>query len=104
MQENFIKACGGIPGMGRRAKKKGPKESTYEITKELEKVYKKVNTTTASTGTYDVKITTGLRKGATAMPSATATSKASPTATPKGTVTPSPTPKSPTPTASATPQ
>lgn len=35
MQENFIKACGGIPGMGRRAKKKAPKESTYEATKEL---------------------------------------------------------------------
>jgi len=33
-----------------------------EITKELEKVYRKVNSTTASTGTYDVKITTGLRK------------------------------------------
>jgi len=33
IQENFIRASGGMPGMGRRTKGKKPKESTYEITK-----------------------------------------------------------------------
>ena len=65
-----------------------------EITAQLEKVYKSVKTSTSSSSTVDVKIITGLRKGATPKASDTATSKASPTATPKATSTATPTPTS----------
>lgn len=68
-----------------------------EISKKLEDVYKKVEVKTSSTQKTDVLIVTGLRKGATAKPSPTATPKASPTASPKPSGSPSPSP-SPTPT------
>ena len=61
-----------------------------EITKKLEDVYKKVEVKTSSTQKTDVLIVTGLRKGATAKPSPTATPKptSSPTASPSATPTP----------------
>ncbi len=58
-----------------------------EITTQLEKIYKNVETTTSSTSSVDIKIITGLRKGATPKASSTATPKTSPTATPKVTST-----------------
>jgi hypothetical protein len=67
-----------------------------EITKKLKEIYKEVETKTSSTSSIDVLIVTGLRKGATAKPAATATSKA--TTTPKATATSSAV-SSPTPTA-----
>jgi len=63
-----------------------------ELTKELEKVYQDVNTTKSSSLTVDVKIITGLRKGATAKPAATTAGSASPTATSKASATPTSTP------------
>ena len=65
-----------------------------EITKKLEEVYKDVDVKTSSTQSVDVLIVTGLRKGATAKPSPTATPKptSSPTASPSATPTPTPTP------------
>jgi hypothetical protein len=66
-----------------------------EITKKLKELYKEVEVKTSSTSTIDVLIVTGLRKGATAKPSATPTPKASATpstgasATPTATATPS---------------
>jgi hypothetical protein len=65
-----------------------------EITQKLNAVYQTVNTKTASTGTFDVVIVTGLRKGATAKPAGTATPGASPSASPTATKTPTPTPTS----------
>ena len=65
-----------------------------EITKKLEDTYKKVDVKTSSTQKTSVLIVTGLRKGATAKPSPTATPKASPSASPSAspTATPTPTP------------
>lgn len=65
-----------------------------EITKKLKELYKDVEVKTSSTTSIDVLIVTGLRKGATAKPSASPT--------PKVTSTPS-TSASATPTATATP-
>ena len=63
-----------------------------EIASKLEEVYKAVDTKTSSTITTDVLIVTGLRKGATAKPSASPTPKptttASPSASPTATATP----------------
>lgn len=69
-----------------------------EIQTELEKLYKDVTVKTSSSLSVDASIVTGLKKGATAKPSPTATptAKPSPTATATGTA-------SPTPTATATP-
>jgi hypothetical protein len=53
-----------------------------EITSAMEKVFKTVKVSSSSTQTVNVKITTGLRSGATAKPSATATPSAKPSATP----------------------
>lgn len=50
-----------------------------EITQELKSLYQDVTTTSSTSTTYDVVIVTGLRKGATAKPSATPASAASPT-------------------------
>ncbi len=55
-----------------------------EITAKLNSLYQSVTTTTSASTTYDIVITTGLRKGATAKPSATPT----PTLTPAPTGTP----------------
>lgn len=68
-----------------------------EITAKLEGIYQKVESKTSSnTGSYDVKIVVGLRKGATPKPasttkpiSASGTPAASGTATPKASATPS---------------
>jgi len=67
-------------------------DAVDEITKRLKEVYKEVEVKTTSTATNDVVIVTGLRKGVTAKPSATATPKASVTPTATGTTSPSPTP------------
>ncbi|MBI4157742.1 LytR C-terminal domain-containing protein [Candidatus Woesebacteria bacterium] len=67
------------------------KEVVDEITAKLETLYEDVTTKTSSTQTKDVVIITGLRKGQTPRPSATATPKASPTATSTSTPSPSPT-------------
>jgi len=60
-----------------------------ELTKKLKDLYQNVTVKTATTATKDVVVITGLRKGATAKPSATATptstSSASPTPTSTGT-------------------
>jgi len=63
-----------------------------EVTTELEKIYESVKTKTGSSGSYDIKIITGLQKGATAKPAAT--KSPTPSATPKasGTASPTPTP------------
>ena len=68
------------------------KDVVDEITKELESIYTDVSTKTGSTGSFDIKIITGLRKGATAKPSSTATptAKASPSASPTATPTSTP--------------
>lgn len=65
-----------------------------EITAKLKELYQDVDVKTSSTQTKDVVIITGLRKGQTAKPSATATPAASPTSSPTGspTATPTPTP------------
>lgn len=60
-----------------------------EITSKLEGLYDEVTTKTSSTQTKDVVIVTGLRKGQTPRPSATATPTASPTATSSSTPAPS---------------
>jgi hypothetical protein len=67
-----------------------------EITQKLNTLYQTVTTKTSSTGTFDIVIVTGLRKGATAKPSGTATPRASGSPTPvaSGTKSPSPTPTS----------
>ena len=65
-----------------------PEEIVKEITEELEDTYEDVNAKTGSTGEFDVKIVTGLRKGQTPKPEATAT----PTSKPEETATPSATP------------
>jgi hypothetical protein len=57
-----------------------------EITQKLNSLYQNVSTTTSASATKDVVIVTGLRKGATAKPSAT------PTSTPSASKSPSPTP------------
>ncbi len=68
-----------------------------EIASKLEEVYKTVDIKTSSTQTSDVLIVTGLRKGATAKPSASPTPKPTTTASPSptGTGTPTPTPTPP---------
>lgn len=58
-----------------------------EITKELEKIYDKVETKKSSSTSYDIEIITGLRQGQTPKASATLT----PTPTVKSTVSPTPT-------------
>lgn len=71
-----------------------------EITKKLKDIYKEVETKTSSTSSIDVLVVTGLRKGATAKPAATATPKStakatstsSPSATSTATASPTPTP------------
>lgn len=59
-----------------------------EITQKLNGIYQKVTTSTSGSGTSDVLIVTGLRKGATAKPSATPAATSSPTASPTPTATP----------------
>jgi hypothetical protein len=61
-----------------------------EITQKLNTIYQKVTTITGTSGTSDVLIVTGLRKGATAKPSASPTPKAS--ASPSASSSASPTP------------
>lgn len=67
-------------------------DSVDEITKKLKELYREVDVKTSSTATIDAVIVTGLRKGATAKPSASATPKASATPTATGSATPTPTP------------
>lgn len=72
-----------------------PEELKTEIENKLREIYQSVQTGGGVSGQVDVKIVTGLRRGATPKPSPTPSPKASPTGTPS----PSPTPtKSPTPT------
>jgi len=61
-----------------------------EITGSLDSIYQQVDTQTSTTQTMDVLIVSGLRKGATAKPtaSATATASSSPSASPSPTATP----------------
>jgi len=61
-----------------------------ELTEKLKGLYDDVNVKASSTQTKDVVIITGLRKGQTPRPSATATPTASPTATSSPTPAPSP--------------
>ncbi len=56
-----------------------------EITQKLKSIYQSVTTTTSSSATTDVVIVTGLRTGATALPSPTDTPSASPEASPTST-------------------
>jgi len=65
-----------------------------EITQELNSIYQKAIVTTTTSGTSDIVIVTGLKKGATAKPSATPTPKStsSPTASPSASPTPTATP------------
>jgi hypothetical protein len=65
-----------------------------ELTKKLKELYKEVEVKTSSSSSIDVLIITGLRKGSTAKPSASATSKAttSPAATSTSSSSSSPTP------------
>ena len=64
-----------------------PEEIVKEITDVLEDTYEEVDAKTGSTGEFDVKIVTGLRKGQTPKPEVTAT----PTSEPEVTATPTPT-------------
>jgi hypothetical protein len=65
-----------------------------EITKELEKIYSKVETKKSSSISGDVEIITGLRSGQTPKVSSTSTPKPASTSTPKATTSPSPSPTS----------
>ena len=56
-------------------------ENKKEIQEELESLYEDVTVKTSSSLDFDVSIVTGLKKGQTAKPSATATTTASPVAT-----------------------
>lgn len=71
-------------------------EVVDELTKKLKELYTTVDTATSTSAATDVVIITGLKKGATPLPSSTATPKASatPTGTPKASTTPTPTPTS----------
>ena len=60
-----------------------------EITKKLIELYSTVDTKTTTSATFEIVIITGLKKGATALPSASATPKA--TASASATPTPTPT-------------
>jgi hypothetical protein len=59
-----------------------------EITQKLNSIYQKVTATTGTSGTSDVLIVTGLRKGATAIPSATPKASATPSASSSASPTP----------------
>lgn len=63
-----------------------------EITKELEKIYKKVETTKSSSPSYDVEIITGLREVQTPKPSVPTKATSQPTVTPTNSPALSPTP------------
>lgn len=63
-----------------------------EIQTELEKLYEDVTVKTSSSLDFDLSIVTGLKKGQTPKPSATATPKATVTPTPTATATPTSTP------------
>ena len=65
-------------------------EVVDELTKKLKELYTTVDTTTSTSGTINVVIITGLKKGATALPSGTATPK--PSTTPTGSASPSASP------------
>jgi len=60
-------------------------ENKKEIQEELESLYEDVTVKTSSSLDFDVSIVTGLKKGQTAKPSATATAKATTTASPEAT-------------------
>lgn len=60
-------------------------ENKKEIQEELESLYEDVTVKTSSSLDFDVSIVTGLKKGQTAKPSATATTKATTTASPAAT-------------------
>lgn len=53
-----------------------------ELTKKLKELYTTVDVTTSTSGTSDVVVITGLKKGATALPSASPKASATPTPTP----------------------
>lgn len=61
-----------------------------EITQKLNSIYQTVTTSTSSSSTFDVVVVIGLKKGATAKPSAAPTT--SPSSSPKASATPTATP------------
>lgn len=65
-----------------------------ELTKKLNELYKSVEVVTSSSMTGDVLVITGLKKGATAKPTATVKPSTTPTGSPKATTSASPTPTS----------
>lgn len=67
-----------------------------ELTARLKELYKEVEVKTSSTATTDIVIVTGLRKGATAKPAATATPRASATGTARPSASASASPSTPT--------
>ena len=69
-----------------------PDEVVSEISAYLEKTYEGVKPKTGSTGKYDIKIITGLQKGATSKPLSSETSAPASTSTPKPTTSSSPAP------------
>lgn len=68
-----------------------PASLRSEIKTLLEATYESVDETTGTSG-MDIRVTTGLRRGQTPKPTATATPESSPTATPTATPTESPSP------------
>lgn len=70
-----------------------------EITQKLNTLYQTVNAKTATSGSFDVVIITGLRKGATPAAAGTGTPRGTSTGTPRGSTTPTPiSSRTPTPT------
>jgi hypothetical protein len=68
-----------------------PEELREEILDKLTAIYENVEEKTSATITIDIRIITGLRKGATPKPFPTSTPESSPTASPSSTPTSSPT-------------
>jgi uncharacterized protein YxeA len=71
-----------------------PSSAQTEIANKLKEVYKEVDVKTSGTATTDVLVITGLRKGTSPKPTATATTKptTTPTGSPSATASPTPTP------------
>jgi len=67
-----------------------PSSVVTEITTELNSIYRSVTTATSASTTYDVVIVTGLRKGVTPKPVATATPAVSPSPSPSPSSSPTP--------------
>jgi hypothetical protein len=69
-----------------------PETVKTEVTTELEKMYQTVNTSTGTvSGGYNIRVTTGVKKGSTTAAKATPRATTSASATPRASVTPKPT-------------